>query len=253
MKMHFLSGGRLRMRRSIYVPGAAREETIDLPVSCALLRHPQGNVLFDTGCHPQVIDDAQGRWGSMAKAMTPIFQRDEGLLVQLSKLGLGPDDVDVVVNSHLHSDHCGCNEFFKRATFYCHAKELVAAQGPDAQGMGYLPVDWQHPMPVRTVDGEYDLLGDGRMTLVPLPGHTPGSMGLIAVLERSGTFLLAADAAALGENLERETVPRNTWDAELALGSLQEIRRFQRTGARVIFGHDAQQWTTLKKGLEAYD
>ena len=47
-----LSGGRVRMRKSVYFPDADRSETIELPVSCVLLRHPQGNVLFDTGCHP---------------------------------------------------------------------------------------------------------------------------------------------------------------------------------------------------------
>ena len=52
MKMHALSGGRVRMRKSVYVPDADRSETIELPVSCFLLRHAQGNVLFDTGCHP---------------------------------------------------------------------------------------------------------------------------------------------------------------------------------------------------------
>ena len=57
MKMHALSGGRVRMRKSVYVPDAERSETIELPVSCFLLRHPQGNVLFDTGCHPSVAEN----------------------------------------------------------------------------------------------------------------------------------------------------------------------------------------------------
>lgn len=63
MKMHVLNGGRLRMRKSVYLPEAERSETIDLPVACMLFRHGQGNVLFDTGCHPQVVDDAAARWG----------------------------------------------------------------------------------------------------------------------------------------------------------------------------------------------
>ena len=59
MKMHALSGGRVRMRKSVYVPDADRSETIELPVSCFLLRHPQGNVLFDTGCHPSVAGESR--------------------------------------------------------------------------------------------------------------------------------------------------------------------------------------------------
>ena len=75
MKMHFLSGGRLRMRKSTFIPDAERSETIELPVTSALLRHAQGNVLFDTGCHPSVVDDAAARWGGLAKIMTPIMRR----------------------------------------------------------------------------------------------------------------------------------------------------------------------------------
>ena len=47
MKMHLLSGGRLRMRKSVYFPDAERSESVELPVSCALFRHSQGNVLFE--------------------------------------------------------------------------------------------------------------------------------------------------------------------------------------------------------------
>jgi len=83
MKMHILSGGRLRMRRSIYFPDADRTEMIELPVSCALLRHSQGNVLFDTGCHPSVSTNPEARWGATAKYMTPIMPPDENVITGL--------------------------------------------------------------------------------------------------------------------------------------------------------------------------
>ena len=253
MKIHILSGGRLRMRKSVYLPEAERTETIELPVSCTLLRHAQGNVLFDTGCHPSTVDDAAQRWGTMAKAMVPIGTHDENVVSELATLGLTPQDIDVVVNSHFHSDHCGCNEFFKRATVVCHRKELEAAQGPDAVQKGYVPADWQHPMPTRAIEGEHDLFGDGRLVLLPLPGHTAGTLGALASLDRDGSFLFAADAVALRANLEREIMPKNTWDADVATGSLQEIKRIQASGATVIFGHDAEQWAALRKGAQAYE
>ena len=69
LQLHVLSAGRLSMRKSVYIPGAAREEMIELPVLSFLLRHPQGNVLFDTGCHPDAATDPQGRWGGMSRIM----------------------------------------------------------------------------------------------------------------------------------------------------------------------------------------
>lgn len=253
MKMNILSGGRLRMRRNVFLPDAERSETIDLPVSCVLLRHPKGNVLFDTGCHPDTSTDATARWGSMAKVMQPIGAVDDHVVHGLSTLGLTPDDIDIVVNSHLHSDHCGCNEFFRRATLFCHRRELEAAQGPDAQLRGYLPADWQHPMPTEAIEAQRDVFGDGRIVLLPLPGHTPGALGALVGLDRDGSFLLAADAVALRATLEREVIPRNTWDADLALQSLQEVKRIQAAGTMVFFGHDAAQWDELRKGVDSYE
>jgi len=171
----------------------------------------------------------------------------------LAALGVGADDIDVVVNSHFHTDHCGCNAFFRKATVVCHAKELEAARAADAEKAGVLARDWQHPNRFDTIEGERDLFGDGRIVLVPLPGHTQGSTGALVSLARAGRYLLASDAVALRVNYEREHNPRQTWNADAATRSMAEIRRIEAAGATVVFGHDAAQWDTLKKGADCYD
>jgi glyoxylase-like metal-dependent hydrolase (beta-lactamase superfamily II) len=118
---------------------------------------------------------------------------------------------------------------------------------------GYVPADWQHPMPTEALRGERDLFGDGRLTLLPLPRHTPGSLGMLASLDRDGSFLLAADAVALEVNLTQEVMPRNTWNVDIALDSLREIQRIRRSGVQVVCGHDPQQWQLLRKGEQAYE
>jgi len=252
MKMHVLSGGRLRMRRRVYIPDAPGDATIDLPVMCFLLRHPQGNVLFDTGCHPDVATDPQARWGGMAKMMMLISPPEENLPSGLAALGISNDDVDVVVNSHFHTDHCGCNALFRRATVICHARELEAASAPDAEKAGFLAADWKHPNRFDTFDAQRDLFGDGRIVLVPLPGHTQGTIGALVALERSGRFLLASDTVPLRVNYERELQPRNTWNAELANRSFAEVRHIEAGGASIVFGHDEAQWESLRKGAQHY-
>jgi glyoxylase-like metal-dependent hydrolase (beta-lactamase superfamily II) len=159
MKLHMLSGGRLRMRRWIYYPGADKAETFELPVVCALLKHPQGNVLYDTGCHPDAATDPEGRWGNTARYATPIFQPEDAVIHQLPKAGLTADDIDVVICSHLHIDHCGCNAFFRKATIVCHAAELAAAEAENAESMGYMRQDWDHGQPFRTIETQHDLFG----------------------------------------------------------------------------------------------
>jgi N-acyl homoserine lactone hydrolase len=253
MKMHVLSGGRLRMRKSIFLPDAERGETIDLPVASFLLRSAQGNVLFDTGCHPSVANDAPARWGGLAKLMVPIMGPDDNVVAGLAALALGPDDIDVVVCSHLHPDHCGCNAFFQRATVVMHAREIEAARAPGAAAAGYLAADWDHPAPVDLVTGERDLYGNGRVVLIPLPGHTPGTIAALIALDRTGAVLLASDTVSLRATLDTGFVPKNTQDPDSLVKSLAEVRRIEASGAMVICGHDAAQWATLRKGADAYE
>lgn len=253
MKMHALSAGRLRMRKATYLPDADKSETIELPVSSFLIRHPKGTMLFDTGCHPSVATDAASRWGGLAKFMTPIAPPEDNLIDNLKCVGLSPNDIDVVVCSHLHPDHCGCNSFFKKATFIAHEKEVAAAQAPNAEGQGYLPIDWTPPSPYRAFSGQHDVFGDGRVVLIPTPGHTPGMSSARVELERDGTFVLASDAVALKAHLDRRFAPKNTWSVEAALASLDEIGRLEAAGATVFCGHDDAQWQTLRKGADAYE
>jgi glyoxylase-like metal-dependent hydrolase (beta-lactamase superfamily II) len=78
-------------------------------------------------------------------------------------------------------------------------------------------------------------------------------MGAVVQLDRDGPFLLAADAVSLRENLDADTAPRNTWNADALLNSYREIRRIEKSGATVICGHDDGQWQSLRKGAEAYE
>jgi glyoxylase-like metal-dependent hydrolase (beta-lactamase superfamily II) len=253
MKWHVLSGGRLRMRKGVYFPDAARDETIDLPVICHLLRHPQGNVLFDTGCHPDIAIDPLPRWGDKSKVLVPLQGPRDNVIDELALLGLGPLDIDLVVNSHLHTDHCGCNAFFAKATVVCHARELETARAELGPKIGMMPIDWDQPMPFDTFEGERDLFNDGRIVLLPMPGHTPGMSCALVSLDRTGSVLLTSDAVALRANLEQGVHPRQTWDHNAATRSMDEIRRIGERGATVIFGHDEQQWQGLQKGVAFYD
>jgi N-acyl homoserine lactone hydrolase len=253
MKMHVLSGGRLRVRKTMYDANAVRGETMDVPVSCILLRHSQGNVLFDTGCHPAVAENAEAHWGGLAKIMTPVMKPDDNVIAALAGVGLTCDDIDVILCSHLHADHCGCNTFFKRATFVIHAKEVAAARAPDAEAAGYLASEWEQPAPIDMIDGERDLFGDGRIVLIPLPGHTPGTTGALVALDKSGAFFLASDTVSLRSTLDTRIIPRNTWNADALAKSLTEVRHIEAGGATVLCGHDDAQWASLRKGADAYE
>jgi glyoxylase-like metal-dependent hydrolase (beta-lactamase superfamily II) len=108
-------------------------------------------------------------------------------------------------------------------------------------------------MPTETIDRQKDLFNDGRIVLVPVPGHTPGMTGALVSLDHSGAFFLASDSVALESNLIHDQIPRNMWSAELASQSMAEIRKIEMGGAKILFGHDDAQYQTLRTGLEYYD
>ena len=253
MKMHFLEGGRLRMRRSIYIAGAAKEETIDLPVHATLMRHAKGNVLFDSGCNPEAAIDPQARWGGLSRVMTPIFTPEQTVVSQLETIGLQPDDIDVVICSHLHPDHCGCNSYFRKATILCHEAEAAAAKAEGAENFGYLRAEWEQEQGFQTFDAEHDLFGDGRIVVLPMPGHTPGMSVARVELERDGAFVLASDAAPLQVNIDTAIAPKNTWNMDLAVASLERLKTFRDGGDTIISGHDDAQWQGLRKCSEFYE
>jgi glyoxylase-like metal-dependent hydrolase (beta-lactamase superfamily II) len=184
--------------------------------------------------------------------MKPVFAPQDAVVHQLPLLGLSAGDIDVIVCSHLHADHCGCNSFFPGATLVCSEAEMEDALSPDPAALGLLRTEWDHGGPVETFAGSRDLFGDGRITLLPAPGHTRGMIIAHTVTEASGAFVLASDAAPMQSTLDRRIVPRNSWDVESAGRTLDEISRLQADGARVIFGHDETQWRALQAGPESY-
>lgn len=252
MKLHLLSGGRIRLRRATYIPGAPREETFDAPVPCFLVRHPKGDVVIDTGCNPAVANDPAGTWGGLDKVMQPLHATEEHVGSALAALGVQPDAIATVVMTHLHADHAGCNAMFPNAEFVVQGAELDAASTGDAEAWGYLRREWDIGRPMRRIDGEADLFGDGAIRLIPLPGHTPGLMGVLLDLPRDGRILIAGDAVPLRQVLDQALMPRNMRDAEAARASYARVRAIEAEGALVICGHDMDQWLSLRHGADGY-
>ena len=253
MRMKFLSGGKLQMNKRIFVPNSNKEEKITLPVISTFIEHKSTKILFDTGCHPNVHTEPKKRWGQLAKIMKPVGDFNDNLILNLKKNNIEPTDIDLVINSHLHPDHCGCNEFFVNAEFVCSFEEIEVASKLDAKTKGYISHEWQHPMPLKGIKEFYDVFDDGRLITIALPGHTPGSIGLQVNTDKSGSFIIASDAISLERNIKHDEIPKNAWDGDLLLNSYQELRNLENRGFQLIYGHDYDQWEMLKQTEQYYE
>jgi N-acyl homoserine lactone hydrolase len=172
-----------------------------MPVYVHVLDHPDGRVLVDTGfteLHPMVDD--------MDAELVPWTGED----------GIDPGDIDVVVNTHLHFDHCGGNHLFAGKPVHVQRQELDDARSKDpytirewvdAPGVEYVPVE-----------GELEVLPGIR--LVPTPGHTDGSQ-VVVVETGDRPVVICGDTAVFsgdldeprteGQRLVRDLDPAAVW------------------------------------------
>ena len=135
-----------------------------MPVYVHVIDHPDARVLVDTGMtelHPAVAD--------LGPRLRPLSEQDFDLA-----------GIDIVVNTHLHFDHCGGNHLFAGRPIYVQRRELDDARSED----DYTIREWVEAPGVRyvPVDGELELLPGLR--LVPAPGHTRGMQ--VVVVETGG-------------------------------------------------------------------
>src|SRR5205085_1356213 len=119
---------------------------IQVPVPFFLIRHPLGSVLVDGGNPLAVAQDARAYWGPLADKWTVHMSAEPDCLAPLTRLGLQPDSIRYLVQTHLHIDHTGALGHFPRATVLVHARGLEAARAADPPVIsGYQPRDYERP------------------------------------------------------------------------------------------------------------
>jgi N-acyl homoserine lactone hydrolase len=196
--------------------GAVRAEAI----YAYLVRHEDGLILFDTGIgtHPDV--DAHYRPTRYA------------LSEALSRVGVALADISMVVNCHLHFDHCGGNPLFAGMPIVVQRRELTTARTTEYT----LPslVDFFGAR-YEELDGEAEIRSG--VWVLPTPGHVEGHQSL-AVRRPDGTVILAGQAHDFASDFSHAVMARS---ARLDyLPWLDRVLEFD--PRRVVFAHDAAVW-----------
>ena len=250
IRVHALCTGYIELDRARMVSDLTPGQPWTVPVLSFVVTHPGGRLLFDTGVHCQARLDPVGRLGAeRVKRLTVKSQAGDDVIPQLARLGLSPDDVRYVANSHLHFDHCGGNEFFPRATFLVQRAELEAARRPGfVPGYSPSPIDFDHALDYQMLDGEHDVFGDGTVVLLPTYGHTPGHQSLLVRAGKDAQAVCASDACYTRENMDRDVLPNILWNASVMRDSLAALRKLRdQAGATMFYGHDPAQWEAIPR------
>ena len=246
-----LCGGYLELPRESMIRDAPPARWT-VPISCFLVAHPRGRLLFDTGLHCETMTNMLGRYGEeRAKRFGVHSRKGDDVVSQLGRLGLRPADVAYVANSHWHFDHCGGNEFFPDATILVQQREMQAARSPAVLATGRYrpsPADFEHPLRYQAVDSEHDVFDDGTVVLFPTYGHTPGHQSLLVRPSRDTRLVFTADACYTRENMDRDVLPTVVWDETEMSHALRRLRDLRdKQGAHTVYGHEPEQWKTVPR------
>ncbi len=224
---------------------------------CFLVRHPEGDLIWDLGLPTALASSPPQENGVFTVSL------DFTLSDQLLELGLTPGDIEYVSISHSHFDHTGQADQFPTSTWLVHADEHAAMfpPAPAEDTSADAPEnDTDTPPPfvdfasleADIFEGEKDVFGDGSVTIIPAPGHTPGHTVLRINLPEAGTLLLTGDLYHRKESRELQRVPRFNFDeaqTRVTMAAFEALAA--ETGARVIIQHNLEDLASLPDAPEA--
>jgi N-acyl homoserine lactone hydrolase len=251
IRLFAITCGWMTMPLGFFLDG--EEGDLRLPVPSYLIDHPKGKVLYDSGMSHGVQADPDGYLGKMRKHIKVHYQAGDDITSKLEALDMGPDDVDLVITSHLHFDHAGGLHQLPNSRLVIQRREWAAGQEPDdVKRYGFFPKEYDLGHDLLQVDDEHDLFGDGSVICLPTQGHTPGHQSLKVRLD-TGDVILAGDACYMRRSLENLHLPKWCHDKYAMLGTFKMLRGLEARGARIFYGHDPEFWATVPQAPASVD
>jgi N-acyl homoserine lactone hydrolase len=257
-KLYRLDCGRsLANDESVWTPGENVGRSIEFSSTCWLIKRGSEWVLWDTGVPQATLNDPNG-WSTLPKLI--VYHLDKTITGQLAEIGLKTSDITYVAISHTHGDHIGNVGLFPNSTILMQQVEYTWISSPDGtnDNVNQLKALARKllgtPKQLQLLDGDTDVFGDGSVTLISTPGHTPGHQSLLVHLKNAGFIILSGDVAHSGENFEKDIVPSLNTDKAASIASMDKVRRMMATyQAKLFINHDKEQSDMLKLLPAFYD
>jgi glyoxylase-like metal-dependent hydrolase (beta-lactamase superfamily II) len=234
-----------------------REWTEPLPIYAFAIEHPEGVIVVDTGESARASQPGYfTRWHPGVRAFREWVEPEQEIGPQLERLGISPGDVRWLVMTHLHTDHAGGLHHFPDNEILVTRMELDFASGLRGRLRGYVAnTHWPawfrptllelEPEPLGPFPQSLRLTDAGDVTLVPVPGHTPGQIGVL-VDEGDQTVFLAGDSSYTQDLMLRGKVDGVGSDEEAERLTHERIRAFTAANPTVyLVAHDQQSGARL--------
>jgi glyoxylase-like metal-dependent hydrolase (beta-lactamase superfamily II) len=248
--------------QALLIPGGSVTQQVDSNFSAFLIKHHNDYLLFDTGMGKQIDGQYQQ---SMPMWWRPFFKYDKPVVSareQLDKAGIPP--LKRVILSHSHWDHASGVLDFPEATVGIAEAELALLRnpttGPGGTWKSQISADairWEtlafQPVPYKGYPQSLDVYQDGKVVLVPMPGHTPGSVGLFVTVDSGTVYFFIGDVAWTVAALQ-QSAPK-FWaagklvdgDAQQTQTTLEKVRTLMQAEPNLVVvpAHDSTAQSAL--------
>jgi glyoxylase-like metal-dependent hydrolase (beta-lactamase superfamily II) len=229
-----------------------RDEVKDsnMGVTCYLVVHPRGILLYDTGLNDRLV--GRPLYENVLEGYAQI--KFNTLSGQLADIGVAPANIDYLVLSHYHWDHIGNAGDFAASTWLVYKADRDQMFSKTARAYPWFG-QYSALENGKTVllDGDHDVFGDGTVVVIATPGHTEGHCSLLVRLKNSGPVVLSGDLYHYAEERGLDRMP----DSEKTSGTVESRRKVEellrRTGAQLWIGHSMEFFRTVRKSPAWYD
>ena len=230
---------------SRWSPGVNVGKSMDFVDNCYLIKHAPG--LAAVGHRRRRRDRRHARWPAPADPRTTHWRRPKTLAAQLDQLGVKPSDIKYVAVSHTHPDHIGNVDA-------CSRSRRCWCRRPSTTGRRPLGPRFKPEHPVTKLEGDHDVFGDGSVTIIATPGHTPGHQSLLVKLPKTGAVLLSGDAVHFKDNWDNRRVPASNVNKDKTAASMQRMADvLAKEKAQLWINHDKAQRDGQKMSPEFYE
>jgi len=194
--------GSLRVREALVFAGGDFGKEVETIFSAVLVKHGDDTFLFDTGLGSNIAEQYRQ---DMPLWNRPFFRYEDPVTPargQLDKAGIGP--VRRIFLSHSHWDHASGIGDFPEAQVWVPEQEMAVIRQPSSALGGAWPtqvsakeIQWKtlefKPVPYEEFSHSADLFNDGKVVLVPMFGHTPGSIGMFVTVDSGKRYFFVGD------------------------------------------------------------